>query len=973
MLARLYLSMSSPANPRLRPNLRLSDGIVEHSPDGIVAFDLSQRFVLWNAAMEEITGLIRDEVLGRRVFDMFPALQEVGEEKKFASALGGESFTIDERPYFIASTSRRGYVETRYSPLRDDAGEIAGVLVILREVTQHRRATERLRETQNRFRSLFEEAPIAYHEIDRSGVVRRVNRAECELLGFSPKEILNRKVWDLVAPEQQELSRAAVRRKLSEEQTLGPFYRDYLRGDGTRLTLEVHEKLIRDTRGEVVGIRSALLDRTERMRAEERLVQARDELELRVEARTTELARANEALQNEVGERRRAEQRLALQYAVARILAESSSFGGAAHAILRSICEKLAWNLAIFWSANPQTGLLECRHVWRNDGGSADPRVLNLTPEAGLAGWVWATKEPCWIADITEEAEFPWGALTDRKEFRGGLVFPVLLANEVFAVLAFFSRDVQPVDNELLKATSLIGSQIGQFIERKRTEEALLQSEKRFGEFMHHLPGVAFIKNLDGRYIYHNGGVETKAGRRSENICGKTDYDLFPPEVAAHYRSNDRMVLESNFPVEVIETAPHEGEIHSWLVYKFPIPDSEGRMALVGGIGIDITERRQLEEQLRQSQKMEAIGRLAGGVAHDFNNLLTIISGYGRMVLDDIGAKHRSRVRVEEVLNAADRAAILTSQLLAFSRRQVVQPKVLELNHLISNLEKMLRRVIGEHIELVTNLSADLRRVKADAGQLEQVIMNLAVNARDAMPEGGKLTIETKNIFFRKEADLPDTAGSLYAMLTVTDTGVGMDNQTRTHLFEPFFTTKERGKGTGLGLSTVYGIVKQHGGEIRVESQPSAGAAFHIYFPVSEESSEPAEVSRRMDAAPVGTETVLLVEDEAGVREFARETMKRAGYRVLEAADAQDAVTLAEQEKGPIHLLLTDVIMPLVSGRELAEQIKSLREGIRVIYMSGYTDDVLAYRGDLGPDIDFLQKPFGPDVLARKIREVLER
>jgi two-component system cell cycle sensor histidine kinase/response regulator CckA len=973
MLARLYLSMSSPANPRLRLNLRLSDGIVEHSPDGIVAFDLSQRFVLWNAAMEEITGLSRDEVLGRRVFDMFPALQAVGEEKKFASALGGESFTTDERPYYIASTARRGYVETRYAPLRDDTGEIAGVLVILREVTQHRRATERLRETQNRFRSLFEEAPIAYHEIDRAGVVRRVNRAECELLGFSPKEILNRKVWDLVAPEQQELSRAAVRRKLGEEQTLGPFYRDYLRGDGTRLTLEVHEKLIRDSRGEVVGIRSALLDRTERMRAEERLVQACDELELRVEARTTELARANEALQNEVGEKRRAEQRLALQYAVARILAESSTFGGAAHAILRSICEKLAWNLAIFWSANPQTGLLECRHVWRNDGGSADPRVLNLTPEAGLAGWVWATREPCWIADITAEAEFPWGALTDRKEFRGGLVFPVLLANEVFAVLAFFSREVQPVDNELLKATSLIGSQIGQFIERKRTEEALLQSEKRFGEFMHHLPGVAFIKNLDGRYIYHNGGVETKAGRKSENICGKTDYDLFPPEVAALYRSNDRMVLESNFPVEVIETAPHEGEIHSWLVYKFPIPDSEGRMALVGGIGIDITERRQLEEQLRQSQKMEAIGRLAGGVAHDFNNLLTIISGYGRMVLDDIGAKHRSRVRVEEVLNAADRAAILTSQLLAFSRRQVVQPKVLELNHLISNLEKMLRRVIGEHIELVTNLSADLRRVKADAGQLEQVIMNLAVNARDAMPEGGKLTIETKNVFFRKEADLPDTAGSLYVMLTVTDTGVGMDNQTRTHLFEPFFTTKERGKGTGLGLSTVYGIVKQHGGEIRVESQLSAGAAFHIYFPVSEESSEPAEVSRRMDAAPVGTETILLVEDEAGVREFACETLKRGGYRVLEAADAQDAVILAEQEKGPIHLLLTDVIMPLVSGRELAEQIKSLREGIRVIYMSGYTDDVLAYRGDLGPDIDFLQKPFGPDVLARKIREVLER
>src|SRR5581483_1957762 len=277
-----------------------------------------------------------------------------------------------------------------------------------------------------------------------------------------------------------------------------------------------------------------------------------------------------------------------------------------------------------------------------------------------------------------------------------------------------------------------------------------------------------------------------------------------------------------------------------------------------------ITERRQLEEQLRQSQKMEAIGRLAGGVAHDFNNLLTIISGYGRMVLDDLGTRHKLRPRVEEVLNAADRAAILTSQLLAFSRRQVVQPKIIALNHVISNLEKMLRRVIGEYIELRTVLRPDVGKVKADAGQLEQVIMNLSVNARDAMPEGGTLTIETAGVTWRKESDPAEQTARPYVRLSVRDNGMGMDQHTRTRLFEPFFTTKDRGKGTGLGLSTVYGIVKQHNGEIRVESEPGTGTTFNIYLPVAEEPPAREAQPRAIEPAPKGTETVLLVEDEIG-------------------------------------------------------------------------------------------------------------
>ena len=963
---------AAPPNPVPYPDLHLWERIIESSVDGIVVFDTQYRFVVWNPAMERVTGVERRAVLGRNVLDVFPFLKDLGAERHLKSVLAGDSVVADLLPYYFPSTGRRGYAQAHYSPLRDNTGTVVAGLTTIRDVTAQRRTHERLRESEHRFRTLFEEAPIAYHEIDREGVVRRVNRAECEMLGLTPEQIVNRPIWDFVADDQREVSRSAVRRKIHGEAPPELFRRDFIRADGTRLTLEVHDKLIRDSAGNVIGIRSAMLDHTEKARVENVLRQTRDDLERRVRERTSELARANEALQKEVSERGRAEQRLALQYAVARILAESAGIGSSAPGILRVICENLGWDFGIYWGYNPQNGMLECQSTWRGPQAPAALNPEDLEPEGGLAGWVWVTREPSWVEDVAAQPEFPWGVFAARKHIHGGLVFPVIVSGQVFAVLAFFSRHVQPVDDELLKATALIGSQIGQFIERRRAEEAFEQSEVRFATFMQQLPGIAFIKSLDGTYVFHSARPETMGGMIGAEMIGRTDDELFPPEFAALYRANDKLVLEMGRPLEVVESCHYQGEMHYWLLYKFPIPDRSGRTAFLGGIGIDITERRQLEEQLRQSQKMEAIGRLAGGVAHDFNNLLTIISGYGRMVLDDLGPRHRLRPRVEEVLNAADRAAILTSQLLAFSRRQVVQPKVLALNHVISNLEKMLRRVIGEYIELRTILSPSLDQVKADAGQLEQVIMNLSVNARDAMPEGGTLTIETSNVTWRKETEPAEAAARPYVRLSVRDTGVGMDGATRSHLFEPFFTTKDRGKGTGLGLSTVYGIVKQHGGEIRVESQPGLGTNFEIYLPVAEETASMEPVLQDAAVAAKGTETVLLVEDEIGVRQLARAILKHHGYRVLEAADAREAIRLAQQARGPIHVLLTDVIMPLMSGRELVEQIKALRKDIRVIYMSGYTDDVLAYRGDLGADINFLQKPFAPEALAKKVREALE-
>jgi nitrogen-specific signal transduction histidine kinase len=389
---------------------------------------------------------------------------------------------------------------------------------------------------------------------------------------------------------------------------------------------------------------------------------------------------------------------------------------------------------------------------------------------------------------------------------------------------------------------------------------------------------------------------------------------------------------------------------------------------------LDITERKQLQQQLIQSQKMEAVGRLAGGVAHDFNNLLTAIFGYAELLTEELPEGSPARKDVEEIRKASERAASLTRQLLAFSRQQVLQPVVLSVNDLVEDVEKMLRRLIGADVELRTALAPDAGNVRADPGQLEQVILNLAVNARDAMPTGGKLTIETQNAELSEmyaEAHQPVVPGA-YVMLAVSDTGVGMDAKTQGRIFEPFFTTKGKNKGTGLGLSTVYGIVKQSGGYIWTYSEPGHGTTFKVYLPHVDAPVEPAVRPPDPGGALAGTETVLLAEDDELLRPLARGLLEKLGYTVLDAGTAAEALTLARAHEGPIHLLIADVVMPGESGRLLARRLAELRPDLRVLYTSGYTDEAIVHHGMLEPGLNYLQKPFTPAALAGKVREVLD-
>jgi PAS domain S-box-containing protein len=512
---------------------------------------------------------------------------------------------------------------------------------------------------------------------------------------------------------------------------------------------------------------------------------------------------------------------------------------------------------------------------------------------------------------------------------------------------------------------------------RKRAEDALKDSEVRYRLMVEGSEQVFFyVHDPEHRFEYLSPSVKDVLGYDPEELLGQP-YDVLLtglPDDAIIQEMTDGALRDGQRRQPYTVAHRHkDGRVVALEIVETPIK-REGRVVGIQGFARDVTERKHLEDQFRQAQKMEAVGRLAGGVAHDFNNLLMVIGGYAEILRDRCAADESLRKDVDEILRATERATTLTRQLLAFSRRQVLELKVLNLNDVVADVEKLLRRLIGEDIELVTRLAPHLGSVKADPSQIEQVLMNLAINARDAMPRGGRLLIETSNVqvdaeFARRHVGLQPGA---WVTISVTDTGRGMDADTLAHVFEPFFTTKEKGAGTGLGLATVYGIVKQSGGYISMYSEPGQGTTFTVYLPRTDQTVGAETSVRPAPTANGGRETILLVEDEAGVRDLSAEILRAKGYTILAAANADEALNLAGQHPGTIHLLLTDVVLPGMRGVELAEHLGALRPGIKVVYMSGYTEDAFLHQGDLPPGTAFLQKPFSAALLTRKIREVLD-
>ncbi|OGK86537.1 MAG: hypothetical protein A2X51_12420 [Candidatus Rokubacteria bacterium GWC2_70_24] len=518
------------------------------------------------------------------------------------------------------------------------------------------------------------------------------------------------------------------------------------------------------------------------------------------------------------------------------------------------------------------------------------------------------------------------------------------------------------------QALEVVGTVVD-MTDRRQEEEA----RARLSSAVEQASDSIVITSPEGAIVYVNPAFERTTGHARDEVVGQDLRGLKQAEDGSGFAEALGSGAAGAEPWSGRLTGKRrDGSLTEEEAALSPVWDAHGRLVNHVALLRDVTRERRMEEQLRQSQKMEAVGQLAGGVAHDFNNLLTVITGRCHFLQQRLGGEGPGARDVTLIVEAAQRAAALTRQLLAFSRRQVLEMRVLDVNSVVAQVEKMLRRLIGEDIDLVTVPAQDLGCVKADPGQLEQVLLNLIVNARDAMPRGGRVTIETGSVVGGTEDGPAGIPPGPHTMLAVSDNGSGMDAETLSHIFEPFFTTKGRDRGTGLGLATVYGIVAQSGGHIAVESEPGQGTVFRVYLPRVDEPADRLAPPSTGAEARGGQETILLTEDAVDLRALAREVLTRRGYQVLDAADGADALALAERHPGPIHLLLTDVVMPRVSGRELAERLAARHPAMKVLYMSGYTDDAVLRHGVLRSEVAFLQKPFGPGALARKVREILD-
>ncbi len=902
--------------------------LFENAPEGIAIINNSDQIIRVNQEFTRMFGYTSEEAAGSPL-GLIVSPERINESRFLRN-------TVEKGATVNVETTRRRKdgtlvdVSILGTPINVGGGNIA-IYLIYRDITESKRAERALTESESKFRAVAETAAFAIFIHDGRRLVY-VNKATEQITGYSREELLSMDPFALLSSSYQEPLRNRVQSLQS----------------GMELLAQQEFSIIRK------GGETRWLDATANR--------------IQFEGRSASLVTAVD-----ITDRKRSEQLHSALYRIADVTSSAEDLQelyGAIHSIVGELMYARNFYIAIY---DEQANLLSFPYFVDSEDPTPAPKPLGK----GLTEYVLRTGEPHLIsperfAELIAVGEVEsigapsvdWLGVPMRK---GEKAFGVLVVQSYTPSIRYGQAE-----KEIL---TFVSQHVASAIERKQQQEALRESEARYRSLVQSAVFGMYRSNIEDRFLDLNPALVSMLGYESAEQVLRLNLarDIFAD--ANDYRKLIRAYASDERVAGVeVPWKRKDGTRFTVRLSGRPLLDVSGEPVGFEMIAEDITERRALELQLQQSQRMEAIGRLAGGVAHDFNNLLTVIKGYSELMLDEIKPSDPMRGEMQEVQRAADRAAALTRQLLAFSRRQVLAPKVLDLNDLVRDTEKLLRRLLGEDVDLITALDQQLGSVRADPGQIEQVLMNLAVNARDAMPAGGKLTIETSNVeldhsYIREHAVVKP---GCYVLLAVSDNGTGMDPDTASHAFEPFFTTKEQGKGTGLGLSTVYGIVKQSGGYIWVYSESGLGTTFKIYLPRVDAAAERLPAQQLRPEAYRGTETILLVEDEEGVRSLIRQVLTRHGYTVLESSHGGEALLLCERHPGCIDLLLTDVVLSQMSGRELAERLGPLRQEMKVLYMSGYTDEAILHHGVLTPGSAFVQKPFTTEALTRKVRQVLD-
>jgi PAS domain S-box-containing protein len=959
--------------------------VVERANDGIAI--LQDRIVKYvNSRLAEEVGYTTEELIGTP-FDDYVHPDDLHKVvDRYQRRMAGEDVTP---VYEIAVRRKDGSkVHVEINPgIITYQGKPAEI-VIVRDLTERRRTEESLK----LFRALIDQSSDTIEVVDpETGCYLDANEKAWRDLGYSREEILSLRVFD-VDPiiDQASYTRISEELRKSGFATIESHHR---RKDGSLFPVEVNMKYVQLDRGYVVSVAR---DITERKRAEEAL-----------QRRLTQLA-----LLNEIGGQ------------VAALLDLDQVLDRAAHLVQ----ERFGFHhVGLFILADGQDRLV--MRARAGEYASLYPPDHSVALGQGMVGWVGLHGETLLANDVDAEPRYV-NPYPDRLPTRSELSVPIRIGEEIVGVLDLQSPQPDAFDPTDVAAKETLASQIAVAIHNARLYSQAAQRNRELALLNRVIAATAAVGEALEPILEAVCRELALAFQVPQAAAALFNKERTVATVVAEYLAPGRppslgeripavgnpasqylLTHKTPLVIEDAQTDPRQAPIHDLMrrrgtVSLLLLPLMvDGKV--VGSLGVDAIEprvfsdgdvnlaqrvaeqmsgvlararleeeRRQLEEQFLQAQKMEAVGRLAGGVAHDFNNLLTVIHLSTRLLGRQLRPEDPLWQHVQRIQDAGQRAADLTKQLLAFSRREIVEPKVLDLNQVVGDLDKMLRRLIGEDIELATLLAGDLWPVKVDVTQVEQVIVNLAVNARDAMPDGGKLTIETANVVLDRAyaAHHLDVEPGEYVLLAVSDTGTGMSAEVKTRLFEPFFTTKEKGKGTGLGLATVFGIVKQNRGHIWVYSEPGRGTTFKIYLPRVVEGAQTPSDRPTEAAVPAarGSETLLLVEDETEVRELVRYILAAQGYRVLAAEDGVDALQVAQDHEGPIHLLITDVVMPRLSGKALADQLRSSRPKMRVLFTSGYTDNAIVHHGVLDEDVHFLSKPFELEALVRRVREVLD-